>query len=63
VHVVNTNASRNAVLTGLPARVRSLRVWTTNAERKMQEGARVPVRGGRAVVPLEAASYVTVASE
>jgi hypothetical protein len=63
VHVVNTNASRNAVLTGLPASVRSVRVWTTNAERKMQEGARVPVRGGRATVRLEAASYVTVASE
>ena len=63
VHVVNTNASRDAVLTGLPAGVRSLRVWTTNAERKMQEGARVPVRGGRATFRMEAASYVTVANE
>ena len=60
VHVVNTNASRTAVLTGLPRDVRSLRVWTTNGGKAMREGARVPVRGGRAVFGLDAASYVLV---
>ena len=63
VHIVNTNASRTAVLTGLPSTVRSLRVWTTNASSNMKEGARVSVRGGRAVVRLESATYVTVQSD
>ncbi|HEV7991453.1 MAG TPA: hypothetical protein VGP25_06480 [Gemmatimonadaceae bacterium] len=63
VHVVNTNASRTAVLTGLPSDVKSLRIWTTNGERRMQEGARVPVRAGKARFPLAAASYVSVMTE
>jgi hypothetical protein len=63
VHIVNTNASRTAVLTGLPTRVRSLRVWTTNGASNMREGARVPVRGGRATVRLEGASYVPLVGD
>ncbi|MEO8561194.1 MAG: hypothetical protein ABI601_03905 [bacterium] len=62
VHIVNTNASRTAVLTGLPSAVKSLRIWTTNGQRAMQEGARVPVRGGRAEFKLDAASFVTAAT-
>jgi hypothetical protein len=60
VHVVNTNASRNAVLTGLPSGVKSLRIYTTNGASDMKEGSRVPVRGGTARFRLDAASYVTV---
>jgi hypothetical protein len=63
VHVVNTNASRTAVLTGLPGSVRSLRMWTTNGTSNMREGARVPVRGGRARFELAAASYVTLSTQ
>src|SRR5919112_2084729 len=48
LHVVNTGASRPAVVTGLPRRVTSLRVWTTNAGKTMEEGARVAVREGSA---------------
>ena len=60
VHIVNTNASRTAVLTGLPSGVKSMRMWTTNGTSNMREGARVPVRAGRATFTLDAASYVTL---
>jgi hypothetical protein len=63
VHVVNTNASRTAVLTGIPGSVKSLRIWTTNGGKTMQEGARVPVRSGRATFGLDAASYVLAVGE
>jgi hypothetical protein len=63
VHIVNTNASRTAVLTGLPRSVKSLRLWTTNGRKAMQEGTRVRVSGGRATFPLDAASYVLVVGE
>ena len=60
VHLVNTGAWRPAELTGLPRGVRSLRVWTTDATRTMQEGPRVPVRNGRARFRLDGAAYVTL---
>ena len=60
VHVVNRGASRSATLTGLPAEVRELHVYVTDAERGMEEGKPVPVVGGRAVVPLAAGSFTTV---
>ena len=63
VHLVNTGAWRPVELSGLPREVTSLRVWTTDASRKMEEGARVPVRAGRARFRLDAASYVTVVGE
>jgi hypothetical protein len=63
VHLVNTGAWRPAELTGLPRGVTSLRVWTTDANRKMVEGPRVPVEDGRAQFRLDAASYVTLVSD
>ena len=63
LHVVNTGAAKPAVVTGLPRRVRSLRVWTTNARQTMEEGAKVVVRDGSARFTLPSASYVTLAGE
>jgi hypothetical protein len=63
LHVVNTGAAKPAVVTGLPRRVTSLRVWTTNAGKTMEEGARVAVRDGSARFTLPSASYVTLMSE
>ena len=60
VHVVNTGASRGATITGLPREVSSLRVWTTDAMHAMTEGPRIRVQGGRALIPLNAASYTTL---
>ena len=60
VHIVNMGATRPAIVTGLPRRLRSMRMWTTNATLGMKEGPRVPVRGGVARFDLPSASYVTL---
>jgi hypothetical protein len=60
VHVVNNGAARPATLTGLPASVKELRLWVTDTERGMAEGARVPVVNGKAELKLDATSYTTV---
>ena len=62
VHVVNTGATRPAVVMGLPRNLRSLRMWTTNERLGMVEGPRVAVRGGAARFSLPSASYVTLVS-
>jgi hypothetical protein len=63
MHVVNTGAAKPATVTGLPRRITSLRMWTTNAQQKMEEGAKVVVRDGSARFTLPSASYVTLMSE
>jgi hypothetical protein len=62
VHVVNTGAARPTTLTGLPAEVKQLRVWVTDAQRGMEEGARIPVVDGKAQFTLDPASYTTMVS-
>jgi O-glycosyl hydrolase len=62
VHMVNNGAARQATLSGLPASVKELRVWVTDSTRGTEEGARVPVTGGKAELQLEATSYTTVIS-
>jgi hypothetical protein len=60
VHLVNNGASRPAILRGLPDGVKELRVYVTDATRKMEEGARVPVVNGSASVVLEPTSFTTL---
>jgi hypothetical protein len=62
VHVVNTGAARPTTLTGLPAEVKQLRVWVTDTQRGMQEGARIPVTDGKAQFTLDQTSYTTLIS-
>jgi hypothetical protein len=63
VHVVNTGAARNVILRGLPASVRSLRIYTTNSVSSVEEGKVVAVKGGMAKFRVAERSYVTVISE
>jgi O-glycosyl hydrolase len=60
IHVVNNGAARQATLTGLPANVKELRVWVTDSTRGMEEGARIPVSGGKTEVKLDATSFTTL---
>jgi hypothetical protein len=62
VHVVNTGAAHPTTLTGLPAEVKQLRMWVTDEQRGMQEGAPIPVANGKAQFMLDAASYTTLVS-
>jgi hypothetical protein len=62
LHVVNTGAARPTTLTGLPADVKQLRVWVTDTKRGMEEGARIPVTGGKAQFTLDQTSYTMLVS-
>jgi hypothetical protein len=62
VHVVNNGAARPTTLTGLPAEVKQLRMWVTDAQRGMQEGARIPVTNGKAQFTLDQTSLTTLMS-
>lgn len=60
IHVVNNGARREATITGLPARMRQLRMYVTDSARGMKEGKRVAVRKGTAQFTLEAMSFTTL---
>lgn len=62
-HLVNNGAAREAILTGLPKKLKSLRIFTTNKEETVKEGQRIPVVHGEARFSLGAASYVTLESQ
>jgi O-glycosyl hydrolase len=62
VHLVNNGATRTTTLTGLPASVKQLRLWVTDSQRGMQEGARVPVTDGKAEFQLDSTSFTTLVS-
>jgi hypothetical protein len=59
-HLVNRGAERHAILAGLPASVSSLRSFTTDATRGMEEGEHIAVRNGQAELTLPAASYTSL---
>lgn len=60
VHLVNNGAAREAVLSGLPEGVRTLRVFVTDARQGAAEGAPIPVSGGVARFTLAAAGFTTL---
>ena len=62
LHFVNNGASRKAIITGLPVKIKSLRLWVTDKQRPMKAGALVPVVNGKAVCMLEATSFTTLIS-
>ncbi|WP_152981801.1 hypothetical protein [Hymenobacter sp. AT01-02] len=63
VHLVNNGATRRVTLTGVPATVKKLRVYTTDKARAMQKGKPVRVRKGTVQFTLDASSYTTFMKE
>ncbi len=63
IHLVNNGTKRKITLTGLPATVKQLRMYTTSKELDMKEGSSVKVKNGQAQFKLEAVSYTTLISE
>jgi len=63
VHIVNNGATRQVTLTGLPARVKTLRCYVTDPTHANKENAPVPVAGGRASFTLGTGSYLTLVSQ
>jgi hypothetical protein len=62
VHMVNTGATRDVTLSGLPASVKGLRTYVTDYERGMEEGAHIPVTNGTANFTLQASTFTSVFS-
>lgn len=63
LHVVNNGATRPVTLAGLPAGVKSLRVYVTDPTRGHQEQPPVKVTNGRAQFTLATGSYTTLVSQ
>jgi hypothetical protein len=63
LHIVNDGATRQVTLTGLPARVKTLRYYVTDPTRNNKQNASVPVVSGQARFTLDTGSYVTLVSE
>lgn len=60
VHLVNNGPTREVVLTGLPASVSEMRIYTTNIDKGMEEGISIKVKDGKAVFSAEEMSYITL---
>jgi O-glycosyl hydrolase len=60
VNVVNNGPRRAATVTGLPAEVKQLHVWVTDAKRGMEQGAAISVTDGKAQLMLEPTSFTTL---
>lgn len=63
VHLVNNGAEREMILTGIPSRVKRLRIYTTSKTLAMKNGGIVKVLNGSAKFNAAAASYVTLITE
>ncbi len=62
LHFVNNGASRKATITGLPVKIKSLRLWVTDKQRSMKAGTLVTVVNGKAICMLDATSFTTLIS-
>ena len=62
-HLVNNGATREVILNGLPAKVKGLRLYLTDATNAMKKGILIPVKNGAARFPLQQTSYTTLFSE
>lgn len=60
IHIVNNGASREAVVTGLPEKVKKFRVVVTDSMRGMEEQEAVRVESGEAKLSLAPMSYTTL---
>ena len=63
IHLVNNGARREAVLKGLPKKLKSFRIFVTDKERGMKEGDLVTVSNGEAHFVLDAWSYTELLSK
>ena len=63
IHLVNNGAERNVTLSGLPKKIKHLRVWVTDNKMNMQEEKEIKVTDGKAVFQLGATAYTTLISK
>ncbi|HWH63581.1 MAG TPA: hypothetical protein VNS50_09920, partial [Ginsengibacter sp.] len=63
VHIVNNSADRNAILTGLPASVKTMNIYTTDKNNDVKKGPLLKVVYGKVSFHLDAVSFTTLISE
>lgn len=63
IHLVNDGPSREVVIRGLPKKVKSLRLYLTNAQKGMEKGRKIRVRRGELRFEAEAVSFISLMSE
>jgi hypothetical protein len=63
VHIVNTGATRQVNITGLPPHVRQMREFLTDANHGMTKTAAVPITQGNATIKIQPLSFVTLIGE
>jgi hypothetical protein len=63
IHLVNNGAGRKVTLSGLPKKIKRLRVWITDKNKDMQEEREIKVADGKAVFQLTATSFTTLSTE
>ena len=62
IHMVNTGATRQVVLSGVPDSVKQLQVYTTDESRSMKKGERIQVSDGIAKFTLDKTCFTTLVS-
>ncbi|MEO6456620.1 MAG: hypothetical protein ABIN97_21270, partial [Ginsengibacter sp.] len=62
IQLVNNATTRQVTLTGLPKKVKSLRMFVTTKKLSMQQGQLIPVVNGKANFTLEATGYTSLES-
>lgn len=63
IHLVNNDAERKVTLTGLPKKIKHLRIWVTDKNSAMKKEKSIRVVNGKAVFSLSSTSYTTLQSE
>lgn len=63
LHIVNNGVTRKAILTGLPASIKSFNYYTTNKDKNMQQMHSIKLKNGTAEFKMEDASYITLLSQ
>lgn len=63
IHIVNLGAERAALVRGLPADVKQLRVYVTDPQNGMSKGEVIPVVNGEFEVDLAAAGFTSLFTE
>jgi hypothetical protein len=63
IHLVNNGATRSVTITGVPKKIKSLRIFVTDQNRNMKAGKRIPVTNGIARFTLEKTSFISLFSE
>ncbi len=63
IHLVNNGAERKITLSGLPKKIKHLRVLVTDKNNDMQQEKEVKVSDGKAVFQLRAIAYTTLISK